>query len=83
VKPQRPAAAAAGANEKTPAAVIGKTAVLEANEEGRASRERDSRGCVVGMDEALSPHAGDADAGEIVDHYPHERETSAWQWESA
>jgi hypothetical protein len=75
VKAKGPTAAPAGADEKTPAALVRETHVLEADEEGRASGESDGRGRVARVDETLSPQARDADAGEIVDPCPHERET--------
>ena len=60
--------------KKAPAAAVGETDVLKADEEGRAVREGDGGGCVVRADEAGGAHAGGADMGEIVDRCPHERE---------
>jgi hypothetical protein len=71
-QPKRPAPAPAGAVEKAPAATVRETDVLEADEEGKAVREGDGGGRIVGVDEAGGPHAGGADVGEIVDRCPHE-----------
>ena len=70
VEPQRPAAAAATADEKRPGTAVSETDVLEAHSEF-AVREGDGSGRVVGADQAGGAQAGGADVGEIVDHCPH------------
>ena len=74
VKAKGAGPAAAGADEKGPAAAVGETDVLKADDEYGGVGEGDGSGRIVGADEAGGPQARDADVGEIVDRCPHERE---------